>query len=184
VGIGFLALALVLGGTNSNSLAVFSDIASSPRIVSTAQAAKPAPPADPEPALPATIKIMVPRAMGVSPVYDGVVTHYGVTYNGYTMGCGPNPETYTSDNPTIIAVSPADAGNWPCGTSLRVCGPSGCIIGVRVDACPGCGPYHLDLSEAGIDKVCGDQGAVCKVTIEKVIWQSEIRYLPVNWEGY
>jgi len=49
---------------------------------------------------------------------------------------------------------------------LRVCGPAGCIVGLRQDGCPGCGVNHLDLSESGIAIVCGPGAGRCRVEIE------------------
>jgi hypothetical protein len=108
-----------------------------------------------------------PIVTPVSPVFEGVVTHYGVSYNGFPLGCTGLP--YSSENETIIAVGPMHEGAWPCGTQLRICGTAGCIVGVRQDSCPGCGPYVLDLSEAGINLVCGDQASVCRIGVEKVL---------------
>ena len=105
----------------------------------------------------------------VSPVFEGLATHYGVSYNGSRMGCSGEP--YSSENETIIAVGAMHYGEWPCGTPLRVCGVAGCIVGFRQDSCPGCGSYHIDLSEAGINKACGDQADVCRVGIEQVLFE-------------
>ncbi len=116
----------------------------------------------------------------ISPVFQGLVTHYGVSYNGNPMGC--SGELYSSENETIIAVGPADYGEWPCGTNLRVCGPTGCVVGFRQDSCPGCGENHLDLSEAGINTVCGDQAHVCRVGIEEVIFEISPSLDPENVE--
>ncbi len=109
----------------------------------------------------------LPPAVTVGNALPGLVTHYGVSFNGQSMGCGFG--NYSSANPEIIAVGPDRYSQWPCGTALRVCGDSGCIIGIRQDACPGCGPNHLDLSESGIGIVCGDQASVCRVSIEQVV---------------
>jgi len=106
----------------------------------------------------------------VSPVLPGIVTHYGVSYNGSRMGCAGEP--YSSEDDTIIAVGPMDYADWPCGTNLRVCGPAGCVVGFRQDSCPGCGENHLDLSEAAINAVCGDQADLCRVGIEEVVYQA------------
>jgi hypothetical protein len=48
---------------------------------------------------------------------------------------------------------------------LKVCGEAGCILGERRDGCPGCTGDVIDLSEAGINIVCGDQASVCDVRI-------------------
>jgi hypothetical protein len=97
----------------------------------------------------------------VGPHVAGIVTHYGVQYNGRTLGCGTG--YYTSDNISIIAVGPSRNSVWPCGTMIQVCGLAGCIMTVRHDACPGCGPNHADLSEAGIAAVCGHGSSLCEV---------------------
>jgi hypothetical protein len=85
------------------------------------------------------------------------------------MGCVGDP--YTSEDVTIIAVGAMHNSEWPCGTPLRVCGVAGCIVGFRQDSCPGCGSYHVDLSEAGINEACGDQAHVCRVGIEEVLFE-------------
>jgi len=97
----------------------------------------------------------------------GTVTHYGVQYNGRSMGCRGSG-VYSSDDPSIIAVGPSRYREWGCGTMFQVCGAAGCIIGMRRDACPGCGPNHLDLSESGIAAVCGAGAGRCRVQIEVV----------------
>lgn len=79
------------------------------------------------------------------------------------MGCGGS---YSSNDPTIVAVSPMMYAAWPCGTGLTICGPGGCIDAVRSDACPGCGATQIDLSEEGSARVCGEVGN-CPVTIEE-----------------
>ncbi|MPZ49468.1 MAG: hypothetical protein GEU75_09260 [Dehalococcoidia bacterium] len=94
----------------------------------------------------------------------GIVTHYGAQYNGQPLGCGKG--TYASADTSIIAVGPARNREWPCGTLISVCGPTGCILTVRQDSCPGCGPYHADLSEAGIARVCGEGVGLCKVELQ------------------
>jgi hypothetical protein len=105
---------------------------------------------------------LVPLGASVS----GLATHYGPRYGGQSLGCGAG--VYTSDNPLIVAVGPARYREWPCGTTLQVCGSAGCIQGTRVDGCPGCSAYLLDLSEAGIALTCGDQSNVCRVQIQRL----------------
>ncbi|HLF77373.1 MAG TPA: hypothetical protein VJB57_07760 [Dehalococcoidia bacterium] len=102
----------------------------------------------------------------VGPVMSGIATRYGTRFSGRSLGCGTG--VYRSDNPQIIAVGPARSREWGCGTLLQVCGKAGCLTGVRVDGCPGCGPNHLDLSESGIALVCGDMADYCRVQIQRV----------------
>ena len=93
------------------------------------------------------------------------MTHYGESYNGQPLGCGTGD--YNSDDPTIVAVSPARYAEWPCGTRLTICGPAGCIEATRQDACPGCSANVVDLSEAGFGAVYGPGASgSCRVTIE------------------
>jgi len=110
----------------------------------------------------------VPQFVPHTPPNGGFATHYGVAYNGRPLGCGVG--IYDSNEPSIIAVGPANYRSWGCGASLRVCGAAGCIVGVRVDSCPGCGRNAVDLSEAGIDLVCGPGASSCRVTIEPGHW--------------
>jgi hypothetical protein len=73
---------------------------------------------------------------------------------------------YDPQDPTIAAVAwPSRDAEWPCGTSLEICGAAGCIQAIRVDACPGCGYNQVDLSERGIELVCGPDIGTCSVTI-------------------
>ena len=107
------------------------------------------------------------------------MTHYGVGYNGQPMGCGG---VYLSENPTIIAVGPDHYAEWPCGTFIVVCGPNGCIVGVRQDSCPGCSFGVLDLSEAGIEIVCGAGAGQCK-TIAQAVTVEVVHHEPPAAEG-
>jgi hypothetical protein len=95
------------------------------------------------------------------------VTHYGENFNGRKLGCS-KLGYYASDDPSIVAVSPERAAEMPCGTLLEVCGPGGCQVMARKDTCPGCSAFVFDLSEAGIDKVCGVGVGVCRTTVTKV----------------
>jgi hypothetical protein len=55
----------------------------------------------------------------------------------------------------------------PCGSPLRICGPTGCIEGgVREDSCPQCWGDWVDLSTAGIAAVCGPEVSSCNVSVE------------------
>jgi hypothetical protein len=101
--------------------------------------------------------------IAAGPPIEIKVTHYGIDYNGLTLGCGNG--YYTSENETIVAVGPERHSEWPCGTPLQICGPYGCISASRQDACPGCSANVLDLSEAGIDRVCGDNASVCNAQV-------------------
>jgi hypothetical protein len=94
---------------------------------------------------------------------QSLVTHYGESYNGQTLGCGTG--LYSSDNPTIVAVSPAREGEMPCGTQLQICGAGGCIIALRQDSCPGCSASLFDLSESAFAAVCGAPSGVCSATV-------------------
>ena len=95
---------------------------------------------------------------------EGIATHYGVSYHGQRMGC--YGDRYDSYDPTIVAVSPARYAEWPCGSNLLVTGPEGSIMVTRQDACPGCSPNMIDLSEAGSIAVCGGRPHTCRVTIQ------------------
>lgn len=104
------------------------------------------------------------RDPGLSGGTSFTVTHYGASYNGSPLGC--TGRLYSSGDPSIVATAwrPDGSRTFPCGTVLRLSGPSGTILGVVQDACPGCGWYHLDLSEAGILAVCGGYGT-CTVQV-------------------
>lgn len=90
-------------------------------------------------------------------------SHYGTYFNGSTLGCGG---IYDSTDSTILAVGPSDYARWPCGTKLEVSSPSGSVIAIRKDSCPGC-RGRIDMSEAGHYAVCGYAG-VCQVVVTKV----------------
>lgn len=94
---------------------------------------------------------------------DGFATHYGAHYQGRPLGCS-GFGTYDTDNPYILAVSPARYADWPCGHKLLVTGPAGSHVVVRSDSCPGCHRNTIDLSEAGVLAVCGGVHT-CEVTI-------------------
>jgi hypothetical protein len=107
-----------------------------------------------------------PALVPVGPQLRGWATHYGESFTGGVLACGTG--YYQPSNATILAVGPSRDVDWPCGTLLRVCGPAGCAVVVRQDACPGCSAYVLDLSEAGNELVCGIPPHTCRVTIEEV----------------
>lgn len=96
-------------------------------------------------------------------------TRYGESYNGSGFGCWVNGAPvgyYSSDDPSILAAPPARYAEWPCGTELEVCYGDRCLSVVRVDSCPGCGPNHVDLSEAGLWYLCRDAcGVLHGITI-------------------
>jgi hypothetical protein len=109
--------------------------------------------------------------LGLIPVgtpVHGIVTHYGASYSGQPLACGG---VYQSSNPAIIAVGPGRDAEWPCGTAIEVCGPAGCVLTTRQDSCPGCGRFHADLSEAGIEIACGGGAGVCEVTFQRLVEQ-------------
>ena len=93
------------------------------------------------------------------------VTRYADSLEGNSLGC-TQYGTYDPDNPLIVAVGPARHFEWPCGTPLQICGPAGCIIAVRADSCPGCGPNHIDMSRAGVMVVCANATG-CTVTVRR-----------------
>ena len=97
---------------------------------------------------------------------------------------------YDPYDPTIVAVGPSRYKEWPCGTKLRVCAQGNanrrgapldgakkvgnvpsvqCVDVVRVDSCPGCGHYLIDLSEAAFEALgfTLEQG-VGRVTVERM----------------
>lgn len=101
----------------------------------------------------------------------GLVTAYGVEYNGRPLGCSGRP--YSSEDASIAA-SPWSAGGghwWPCGTVLRVSGPGGSAVVIIQDACPGCeaAGVVVDLSEAANLLICGGPAAhTCSGTVEVI----------------
>lgn len=98
------------------------------------------------------------------PATLGQVTYYARSFAGGPLGCGGG--RYDPADPTIAATQ---NGAWPCGTRLQLTGPAGVQEVVRRDTCGGCGPTHLDLSEAGFRRVCGElRIGRCAVTIRGV----------------
>ena len=106
-----------------------------------------------------------PAVAALGALISGHATSYGASYNGQAMGCGG---VYSSNDITIMAVSPERYREWPCGTRVQVCGPAGCIVVTRQDACPGCYANLVDLSEAGNAAVCGSPPHTCRVTLQVV----------------
>ena len=95
----------------------------------------------------------------------GYASSYSDSFANKPMGCtGAGP--YKATDLTIVAVGPAMYNQFPCGTSIEVCGPKGCLTGVRKDACPGCQSYHVDLSRAGLTAVCGTNA--CEVRLRRL----------------
>lgn len=93
-----------------------------------------------------------------------MATRYGTQYEGQPLGCKPiylpagRPDAlYHSSDPAILAVGPGRYGEWECGRYLRVHNPATgrSLDVVRMDSCPGCHEFHLDLSEAGMAWLCG-----------------------------
>lgn len=97
-------------------------------------------------------------------VEHGRATHYGVSYQGQNMGCA-GAGRYDTNNPYILAVSPALYASVPCGTYVTITGPAGTLTTPRTDSCPGCTRNLLDLSEAGSTIVCG-RPSTCNVTFQ------------------
>lgn len=94
---------------------------------------------------------------------SGYATRYADSLEGNTMACGG---VFDQTNTFVVAVGYAYDTAWKCGTQLEVCGPAGCINGVRTDTCPGCAGAHIDLSRAGLNAVCGNQSG-CNVVITR-----------------
>lgn len=103
-----------------------------------------------------------PREINPSIIESGRATHYGVSYQGQNMGCA-GAGRYDTNNPYILAVSPALYASVPCGTYVTITGPAGSLTTPRTDSCPGCTRNLLDLSEAGSTIVCG-RPSTCNVT--------------------
>jgi hypothetical protein len=103
----------------------------------------------------------------------GTITPYADSLTGNTLGCN-GYGAYEPENPTIIAVSPDRYEEWPCGTTLGICGVdadtgviTSCVVGVRQDSCPGCTANHLDVSRAIFEIICGSANR-CPVVITKL----------------
>ena len=100
---------------------------------------------------------------GTDGLVAGNVTRYADSLEGNTMACGG---VFDQDNAYIVAIGLQYDERWPCGTQLEICGTAGCITGVRTDTCPGCPGADIDMSRAGVEAVCGNQGG-CGVVIRK-----------------
>lgn len=169
--IGFLVIALVSGGLLSQDR--ITNLVN-PTVSVEAQELKPAPEPGLEVIANQLLETVSQLTEGVEHSVDGLipigavddawVTHYGESFNGQAMGCDARP--YASDDAGIVAVGASRDAEWPCGTVLRICGPGGCLVAQRADGCPGCGPYHVDLSEEGLLLVCGPGSGVCQADIK------------------
>ncbi len=75
------------------------------------------------------------------------ITYYGPCCEGGPVYCGTDIYGFfnSSDSTTIATGS----SGYPCGTQLRVCSESACLVGVVKDRCEVCGSHTLDLSRAG-----------------------------------
>ena len=93
----------------------------------------------------------------------GQVTRYADSLEGNTMACGG---AFDQDNPYIVAVSLEYDTAWPCGTPLEICGTAGCITSIRTDTCAGCPGAHIDMTRAGVDRLCGNQSG-CDVVMRR-----------------
>ncbi len=71
------------------------------------------------------------------------VTYYGLDFQGGLVYCGYGP--FDLNDPTTAA---SGEGGPPCHTRLMLCSDTACQEVTIKDACGGCGPYHLDLSQA------------------------------------
>lgn len=83
------------------------------------------------------------------------VTFYGEAFRGGPLYCGTDVYGwYDPDDPTTVAMG---ADGPPCGSRLRLCSESACIVATIKDKCGGCGPGHLDLSRAGWEALGGPE---------------------------
>ena len=98
---------------------------------------------------------------GSNGAISGYATRYADSLEGNTMACGG---IFDQDDASVVAVSLEYDETWRCGDPLEICGPAGCITGIRQDTCPGCPGAHVDLSRTGLQAVCGNQEA-CDVRI-------------------
>lgn len=116
-------------------------------------------------ASPATVPVSGSSTASSAGTFSGSATAYHDSFTNKKMGCtGAGP--YLPTDISIIAVGPAMYDQFPCGTKIEVCGPKGCLSGVRKDTCPGCLAYHVDLSRAGLTAVCGPN--TCDVRLRRL----------------
>ena len=85
-----------------------------------------------------------PTVTPVPPSIRVRVTWYGEEFRGGPVYCRGG--RYDPDDPTTVAMG---ADGPPCGSRLRLCSESHCIIATIKDKCGGCGQRHLDLSKGG-----------------------------------
>jgi LysM repeat protein len=95
----------------------------------------------------------------------GYASSYHDSFTNKPMGC-MGAGLYKPTDTTIVAVGPSMYSQFPCGTSIEVCGPKGCLTGLRKDSCPGCQGYHVDLSRAGLTAVCGPNA--CDIRLRRL----------------
>lgn len=92
------------------------------------------------------------------------VTYYGEALRDRPLYCGSN--IYGLFDPSDPTTAAMGANGPPCGSRLQLCSESACIVVVIKDKCPGCGPDHLDLSQAGW-KALGWPSMVDMTTLER-----------------
>ena len=85
------------------------------------------------------------------------ITFYHPSFEGSGMACGGR---YRAEDPTIAA-----ATSWPCGTRLRVCRNSACII-VTVQDTGHMGPNWVDLSTSAFRQLAPLAEAMVTGTVE------------------
>jgi len=98
------------------------------------------------------------------PAFTGPATPYSDSLAGNSLGC-QNRGVYNPADLTVVAIGPARAAQYPCGTPLQVCGANGCISASRKDSCPGCGTNGIDVSRAAFKVLCGAVNS-CQVTVK------------------
>lgn len=88
------------------------------------------------------------------PTIQGWATYYHPSLAGNRMGC-MNAGWYNPSDPSVAAVGRGFVLGYACGQPITIVGPAGVLTVTQTDTCGGCGPTHIDLSEAGIVAVCG-----------------------------